>query len=727
VAARGRAVLSLLAAKAQAPSERKPPTESPAEVARARWSWWDAAAILVALAFTVIYAWPASIEPWRYVWGSHGDALGNAFEYTWASASVHAGQPLTVDHQLAWPFGDALGSLPRDPLFWWFTLGLSLLIGAVAALNIISLVAIPLATWTMYRLALKIVPVPPAAFVAGITYGCSSFVLQNTRGEPTLAQAWVFPLEALALINVLRHPRARPVIAAAAAVALAATVDFYYALFAALMATALSGSWLLLAYLERRRFPRKQVVGLLATGVLGFSLAATIYVGTFGNLQATAGQIRRPANQLTLLAAGPLDFVLPARYNPWLGALRSQYVANRLARTGVLVDLAEVLLPLPILLLAPAGMYLLLAALLRRRPASGWNPLEVGAITAVAVLALWLMVPPTALPRYSLALQWDIYKLAPQFQAYHRAITLVAVGAAVLAAIALAAWLPKRSAVAIPLIAGVCAVILLENFMWPPDRALEVVPPPEYTWIAAHPGNYVLAEYPLFTNDAGGNEWTYDFNTRFHDHPIINGHISNTENASMRVELEDPNRPGVAAELATLGVRYVVWHGDLATVGTAYAKAPVHNDSSYRPQTPGYTEQASFPDQAVVFSVDAAPDPAFAFFASGFGAIDSSNPGETGRWLLAKNGTLDVYEASGRSSERISLECTTASGEATMSLASAGSSIGGWQLSDAQASTLDFSFPVTAGINRVRISVSAAGGQADKTAFCTLPVVAPAT
>src|SRR5436305_11080349 len=189
-----------------------------------RWSGWDLAAIIVGAGYAVVYGWPASVQPWRYVWGSHGDALGNAYEYTWAAAMLHAGRPLTVNQQTAWPFGDALGSTPHDPLFWWFTIGLSYLIGAIPALNLLSLFAIPLATWAMYRLALRITRHSAASLVAGVAFGCSTYLLQNSRGEPTLVQAWVFPVEALALVSVMARPRLLTVVAAGVATALAASV-----------------------------------------------------------------------------------------------------------------------------------------------------------------------------------------------------------------------------------------------------------------------------------------------------------------------------------------------------------------------------------------------------------------------------------------------------------------------------------------------------------------------
>lgn len=670
----------------------------------------------------MVYAWPASVQPWRYVWGSHGDALGNAYEYTWAAATLHAGQPLAINHQTAWPFGDALGSIPHDPLFWWVTIGLSYVIGAVSALNILSLIAIPLGSWVMYRLALRITSVPPAAFVAGIAFGCSTFVLQNTRGEPTLVQVWVFPLEVLALTSLLSRPRLLSVVAAGVAVAVAATVDFYYALFSAVVAMVFVGSWLALKLLLERRLPWQALAGAAAAAAIAAALSGALYVATFGSLKAQADQIRRPAAQLTVLGVTPLDFVLPARSNPWLGAPRMALVAERLQQTGSVVDLSEVEVALPILVLAPLGLIFLVRGIApARRPVNDPRLVAAMALVAVSLIALWLMIPPDALSRRSLALQWDVYRIAPQFQAYHRAIILVQLGALVLAATALARFLPARTLATIPIVAALCAVIMMENLVWPADRALALTTPPEYSWIEAHPGDYAIAEYPLFTNDAGGNEWTYDFNTRFHSHPIINGHISDNESASMRVELEDPNRPGVAEALSTLGVRYVIWHQDLAGVPTTYGPVLPHTDAADRPTIDAYGPEATFSDGATVYSVRAAAGPAFAFYAAGFSGIDQASGSSAGRWMTGPHAQIDVYRPAGASSGTLTFSCSAAASGASLAMFDETGSLGDWtiaQIPTAVTATVG----MRPGINRIRmVLTSPAPESSSGWARCSLP------
>jgi hypothetical protein len=680
--------------------------------------------VLVATAYAVVYAWPASIQPGRYVWGSHGDALGNAAEWTWATSSILNGQPLTVDHQLAWPFGDALGSLPHEPLFRWVTLGASLVIGPVATLNLVSLIAIPLTSWVAYRLALWVTGSWPAAFVAGIAYGCSAYVLQNTRGEPTLAQAWVFPLAALALLMMLKRPRPLYIAFAAIAIVVAATTDFYFALFAAAMAIVLVLAWHALTAIQRRRVATSSLLAAVGAGAAAIAVVGVLYVTTSGNLQASVSNIHRPASQLDVLAVSATDLVLPARYNPWFGGPRSDLYNRKLAQGGAAVDLTEALLPLPVLVLAPIGLLLFLWALWRwrRRPGGAIDIAAVGSLVAVALIGLWLLIPPDAVPRRSLSLEWDIYRLAPQFQAYHRAALLLALGAGVLAAVALARFLPARAVYSIPIVAVLSVAILAEDLIWPPDRALEVVSPPEYAWLGSHPGDYAIAEYPLFTNDAGGNEWTYDFNTRFYSHPTINGHISDTENASMRVELEDPNSSRVATALATLGVRYVIWHQDLADVVMGYDSSPSHTDAGSRPATSDYVRVAAFPDGATIYLVEAAPASAFGFFAAGFEGLSTFN-GVPGRWLSGSTGRLDVYvPGGGGGTATVRFACQATSPIASLAVSESGQSLGTWQLSSGTPLSVSFDAPARPGINRLELRVTAALPSTPKgTAFCTLP------
>jgi hypothetical protein len=654
--------------------------------------------VLIAFAYTAVYSWPVLTQPSRWVWGSYGDALGNIFELEWADQALRNHQPLTIDSQIAIPFGDQLGSLPHEPLYYWTAVLLGLLLGPVTTLNLISLLAIPVSAWLMYRLSLRLTGSAAAAFVAGVAFGCSTFALVNSRGEPTLVQIWIFPMLALTLLMMLLKPTLPRAIAAGAAVAAACLVNFYYVLFVGLLATTLVGTWLVVTLATQRRFPAKAFKAALLAAAIGLAVPGVAYIRTASQVNSSA-PFHRPATDLALLAPAPADFLLPPSYNPWLGSFRHQADTQRRDRTGVLIDFSEMTIPLPILVLAPFGTLLLLRKETERRT-------ELTALLAVALLGLWLTVPATAVPRHRLSLQWDIYLLLPYFRAFHRAVIMVELAAAALAATALSWLLARRPKLLAPLVSIATVLILVENFIIPPDAVLEANAPPEYSWLNAHPGDYAIAEYPLLPQGwGGGNEYTYQFNRRFHGHPLLNGHTPGTESESMREELRDPNRDGVASRLSALGVRYLIWHPDIVDRMALISESLRKPLEDQRPVPIGYRLEATLPDRAEVWSVVASPQ-SFAFMARGFGAVV---PGPTGavRMMQMTVAQIDIYGIRTESGE-LTLRCQSNVVRSVEMLRN-NEPVGSWTASPGTALVLSVPAEIKAGIARLTLKASTNG------------------
>jgi hypothetical protein len=676
---------------------------------RYRFSGWEPTVVLVSLLYLLAYAWPATRNPWRWLWGGEGDGLGNAFLFTWINNAIRAGQPLSIDRSIAIPFGDPLGSMPHEPVYFGTQVMLGLLIGAVAALNVITFAAVPLSSWLMYRLALRLTTSPPAAFCVGIAFGCSSFVLIYTRGEPTLVQVWVFPLTALALLEALSRPRIRSAIAAAIAIGVCAMVNFYFSLFLALMCLVLVIAWLLAAILAERRLRLRSLVVVTIAGIVGAMIAGSVYLIALGNLQQRAAQISRGAARLNDLAPVPVDLVLPSRFNPWLGSLGEAHFEQRLRTTGLVVDLADMSIPIAMLVLAVAGLVSLGFAV-----NSWWGPtrtmrlLEFVSLSVVGLLGLVLMVPPRALPHrlQFLSVQYDIHTIFPQYQHFHRAIVLVWLGVAGLAALALAALFRRWPALTLPFVFIVTGSVLLENYAVVPQSAREVVPPPAYSWIAAHPGNYAVAEYPLVPPDSGGNELTAVFNQRFHGHPLLNGIQPDTESNSMRDELRDPNLAGVPGRLAALGVRYVVWSPhvieQLHSLNPAFF-APYY---TYRPGSPQYRLEAAFSDGSAVYSVQVPPDPVFAFYARGASTLVTGADGQEGRWLIEPSMEIGVVNIESRRQVSLAFNCVGSGAARRLELLQAGRSAGAFALPTGGSVPILTRVDVPSGLTRLTIAVT---------------------
>jgi hypothetical protein len=622
---------------------------------------WELAALLVPVAYVVVFAWPSSVDLAGWVWGSHGDALSNAYLFTWIVQSTREHAPVTFDRAIAIPFGDNMGALPHEPLFYWLQVHLSLLIGAVASLNLITFAALPAASWAMYRLALRLTASASGSFFAGVAFGCSSFILTNTRGEPTLVQIWIFPVVALALLHVLARPGPWSTLMAAGAVVVGATLNFYYSLFIALMCVAIVLTWVAATSVFQRRLPVTSIIAAGLGGLLGAAFAGLLYVHGTGDFRQTAAGIVRPEIQLALLAPEPIDLLLPSRFNPWFGTLSQHHFLERSHRLGVPIDLSQICVSVAAVALAALGLAVLVAkARWLKTDKLARHRVELLSILGVGALGLWLMVPPTAFPRRRLrliSLQWDIHSIVPAYQVFFRAVVLFEVAVATLAAIALA-WLALRKP---KLAAGLSIVlatsVLIEGYVQERDPALHVVSTPAYTWLVEHPGKYAIAEYPMVPPASAGNEYTYAFNQRFHHHPMVNGILGGTRAASMQEEMRDPNLPGVAERLAALGVRYVLWHPDVLESFRRLLPDVAAQYAQHVPTSPNYILQASFTDGSKVFAVEPSGVRVFAFYAAGFGTVQPGPNATVGRWLDGFSGEIDVFRRGPPAPAQLQFSC----------------------------------------------------------------------
>jgi hypothetical protein len=684
---------------------------------------WEAAVVVVSSLYTVLYAWPASVAPSRWVWGSHGDALGNAFLFTWVDQAVLSGHSHSIDTQVAIPFGENLIALPHEPAFYWAQLLLASAVGAVASLNLISFLAIPLTAWAMYRLALYLTGSPPAAFFAGIAYGCSTFVLSNTRGEPTLVQVWIFPLAAWALLKVMASPTKRAVIAAAFAVAASAVINFYFTLFAALMCTVLVLAWNAAETIRTKRVTIRPLAASALAGVFGVFLTGVLYAGNLGDLQQRAQATLRSSSALADLAPGFLDFVLPSLWNPWFGGLATtRFLASQVS-TGHFA-LSQMVTPAAVLVLAPLGLFLLIRNIVpsQTEPHTTHRTIDLVALCCVALLGLWLTVPPTAFPHTLrvLSLQLDIHHFFPQFQHFSRATVLLDLGLVPVAALAFAWTARKWSLAAVPLALLLVASVLIEGYEVVPDSVLEVTPPPADAWVAARPGNYAVADYPLIPPGSGGNEYTYLFEQRFHGHPLLNGLLAGTDSESMREEVRDPNRSDVPNHLAELGVRYVLWHPDVLESYkrlSATLAAPYYG---WIPHPPGYQLEASFPDGSAVYSITAATNGPFAFYAAGF---DPIRPGPDGRPARPMPGSpnpgrIEIYDSGPPATVDLSFDCFGQGGGVAVSVS--GKELGSSELTSGRPATIAFRLSVASGITQLEVARTSVPLNSDPTALCTL-------
>jgi hypothetical protein len=190
-----------------------------------------------------------------------------------------------------------------------------------------------------------------------------------------------------------------------------------------------------------------------------------------------------------------------------------------------------------------------------------------------------------------------------------------------------------RRAVAVGLVAAVCAFSFVELASAPRPYLVELGVPPEYIILdEAPPG--ILAEYPLA---ATGEARTSDYILwqRYHERPLLNGAPAGTFPDVVRQVLIDPSAPGVAGALATLGVSAVITRNDVYPYPGGKFRTPGQLGD-------GYTLLGSaFNGGTRVWQVTAEPEP-FAVFPYGFW-FSERYPGRLpAQWMSAQDGIVEV-------------------------------------------------------------------------------------
>jgi len=355
------------------------------------------------------------------------------------------------------------------------------------------------------------------------------------------------------------------------------------------------------------------------------------------------------------------------------------------------------------LILAAGGALVLVLPAWRGLSSEIVRRAEIAAVVLVGLLGVWLLVPPFG-RRYGLeflSLEWDIWSVAPQYASFYRAGILVVFAICVIAGVGLAALALRRPRAAAAVAVIAVAFVFLESYTTSADRVLAVEPMPADSWLVQHPGDYVVAEYPLLPTGSGANEYTSEFYQRFHGHPLLNGHISGSESESMREELRDPNRPGVADVLAALNVRYIVWRPDIikqfAPLNPAYAALI----TTYEPQANGFSMVASFDDGTKIYQVNSNSSAPFAFYATGFGPVVSDAAAGWVRHTVSDRTSIGVYLAgSAPTSLQLHFTCQTSDPRVVLSA-------GGDVWSIGPGSPADIRMPVSAahGITRAAMGV----------------------
>lgn len=159
--------------------------------------------VLLGFAFTL----PGSLAPRSALLGYPGDNFQHAwFLWHFARAVTHGRNPLYTS-LFFYPHRVTLAWSTSDPLAGLMALPFSLLAGPVVAYNLSLILQLALAAFFGRLLCLRICRNEAAAFIGGLAFGFSSWMLAQSLGHLSLVTAFPLPLFVLALDHIVRAER----------------------------------------------------------------------------------------------------------------------------------------------------------------------------------------------------------------------------------------------------------------------------------------------------------------------------------------------------------------------------------------------------------------------------------------------------------------------------------------------------------------------------------------
>ncbi|MGH9688574.1 MAG: hypothetical protein ACRD5K_15940 [Candidatus Acidiferrales bacterium] len=279
-------------------------------------------AFLLCLGLAFVFTLPGSLSLNSGLLGFPGDNFQHAwFLWHFAHAVLNGHNPFYT-HLLFYPTRVNLTWSTTDPLAGFFALPLSIFAGPVVAYNFSLILQLALGAFCARLLCLRISQNEIAAFVGGIVFGFSPYLMAHALEHLSLVTAFPIPLFALALDWILSRdsPPWRTGIPLGLALLLAALAHFNYAVICIVFATFClaieiwgnygSGAW---RYLGRIWKP-------LATGVATFLIGFSPFLWmTLGARSEVPGP--RGVAHIEVMSADAFGFAIPSWNHIFFGKL----------------------------------------------------------------------------------------------------------------------------------------------------------------------------------------------------------------------------------------------------------------------------------------------------------------------------------------------------------------------------------------------------------------------
>ncbi len=444
----------------------------------------------------------------------------------------------------------------------------------VLAYNVALLLSFLLSGLGTYLLVLSLTRSPGAGLVAGVIFTFSAYRMTNLAQAQLLATQWM-PFALLALLQLMRRPRARHVVTFVLFFCLQALSSFYYGI---LLAMAVAGfvAWRFVVWIWLRaregtgggRRLRRVVLYLLVAAVLCVLIMLPFSLPYF-QVQRDLGFERSLADNEPFSASLRQYLMVPPGsvvHGRWLPSDDTPVAG------GYAVDA-----------LFPGLVALALSVwgLVRGRGRTRWFFLLLALVSLVLSFGPRLYLAPgrPAGLEVDLPYAW-LYAAVPGFKALRAPVrfdALVMLSLAVLAGYGVAALGTSRQARSgsegrrTPVLVGAAGLLLaglvaIESLVWPAAEA-EPVPvgedvPPVYRWLAEQGVEPVLELPMAFT--PGGPQLEYQYLSTYHWRTTPDGYSGFVPPKHGQIVYEMERFPSERAVslLQALGVRHLVIHTD---------------------------------------------------------------------------------------------------------------------------------------------------------------------
>jgi hypothetical protein len=511
-----------------------------------------AAAALAYFALSVALTWPVAARLDSVPFADFGDARGWAWTL-WTQARG----PAHPERLLAAPFGthraDVISQPVTDTLGRW----LSRAAGEIAAMNILAMLGFPLTALAAFWFLHRLLEDGPAAFVGGLAFGfCPAAVMHAVGGHVSLAWNAFAVLFLFAMIHNAQRRTWRSALLVAAAFAgvlFTAIYMGYFALYLALY-------FVVVDVVTRREHELGRVLrnygacaAFAALLVIPVELAA-IREQLLESKEAVAkAGHSRDFGELYIYAAQSWNYLVPSVDHPVLGRHVEAFARTHIGGSNLFEQTLYLgVVPLGLLV---AGLALAASGRLARRHR------ELFLFFAGGALVMYLVSLSARVAGIVPGVSYFAYDIVPMFRVYARAGLFVALLVACAGAVVLAhlshTLRPRRHAA---LVAFLAAALAFDFWSVPPFRAQPVDPPPVYRWLAAVPGDFIVAEYPMASFDEAAH-YTYPFWQRIHRKRLVNGASpQDARGWTLYEQVKDIAGPRTPELLAAAGVRYVLVH-----------------------------------------------------------------------------------------------------------------------------------------------------------------------